>query len=707
MIIFWILAFLLFELVIWVVVGALVPFFIGPGAVLATPVVAVLFDVLALFGVVALVKRELIMREQMPEEKTTDLRTRATNRQIFWSRLFMAAFILTIAAFALARIAGLMGVSVGALLGVVLPLVLQGVLLMPLNFFIFFGPFLLFSRMGRQTLRPGDANYGVDLADVRGQRAAVDEMKRILKLMEGGRAFVRAGGKRERGVLLVGPPGTGKTMLAKGIATSMQMPIITSSGSAFQGMFLGMDLVAVWTLVRAAKKLAKRWGGCTVFIDEFDALGQRRGGAGGQGGAMGGMFGGGQLGLNMLLVQMDGVDNAGWMKQFGRRVVNVSLDGLFVPSKIRSKSMRIGPLAPPRYNLFFMGATNRPEVLDPAVTRAGRFGRQIRFEMPSRENRKDIASLYFDKKAHDPDLDRPERREEFARVTEGFSPADIDQALSMALMYAFEEGRKTFNWDDLREALVNVSMGLAKTITPSEWDLVAVARHEMGHAVAAHFYEPQHSPVTLSIRPRADFLGVHVSFKRVEHQDMFRSTQAGRLRAILAALATERVFYGENTAGVTGDLRQATSLASHMIGVWGMGPDEMDPEMSRKAADMGETLISRVEVTAGLQEQGTMVGTALANPISRRMVAQVMGAAYIDAWRLIFANRDAVERGAETLVERREMVGAEIELMLNGLDLRMFCERDPYPEDVQVVPGPARSALDEDSPAAERGVRSA
>src|SRR5258707_9016801 len=131
---------------------------------------------------------------------------------------------------------------------------------------IFFGPFLLFGRMGRETLEAGDANYDVKMADVRGQKSAVNEMMRILKLIESGRNYVKAGGKRERGVLMVGPPGTGKTMMAKGIASTLHTPIIVTSGSSFSGMFMGMDMVSVFMMVRAAKKKAKRWAGCIIFI---------------------------------------------------------------------------------------------------------------------------------------------------------------------------------------------------------------------------------------------------------------------------------------------------------------------------------------------------------------------------------------------------------------------------------------------------------
>jgi ATP-dependent Zn protease len=658
-----------------------------------TALLAAVAVALSMRGVWSLIKRSLVLRERLPDERDLDLRTIETNRAIFWRRVIILAVFVGLPIW-LALSSGVSVEELVAFIAQMLLMAVQVLALLLINFLLFFGGFFLYGRIGRQMVMPDDANYEVRIDDVRGQKAAVDEMRRILKLIESGRNFLRAGGQRERGVLMVGPPGTGKTMLAKGIATSLRMPIIITSGASFAGMFLGMDVLNVFMLVRAAKSKAKRWGGCAIFIDEFDALGSRRSGMQGGGGplgGLGGMFGGGQMGLNMLLVLMDGVDQPGFVRKGIRRLINVSLDGIFLPRKIQvngsAHGLRLPPIKPPRYNLLFLGATNRPSVLDEAVTRPGRFGRTITFRMPTREDRKDISDLYFDKKKHDPELDSPERRNEFARITAGYSPAMIEQALSLALMYAFEDGRDAFKWPDLRRAMGNIESGLEQPVEYTERERVAVARHEVGHAVALRFFEPDQAPVRLSIRMRADgSLGRHSWSALEEEFTRLRSQMAGRLRTGLGALASERVFYGENSDGVFGDLMQVTSWACHMVGNVGMGPDALPVDLSRKAASFGEALISVAEVTQGMHEQGTNVSATLSNPRARRVVAQVLGAAYIDDWRLMYANREAIDQAAEALALQGELVGDEVTGLLDSVGLRMFDDSTPYPPDLPSIP---------------------
>ena len=629
-------------------------------------------------GIVTWIRRWLVNSDRIDEYAEGDQRSAEINRRIFWQRLVMVC-VLAVPVGAVVYF-----LTAAGLIGTILSYVFILPLSFLMNFLILFGPFVMFSRMGRSVLMPDDANYGVRIGDVRGQKAAVGEMRRILRLFEHGRNYTRAGGKRERGVPMVGPPGTGKTLLAKAIATEMQSPIIISSGAAYQGMFMGMDMLAVWMAVRKAKKLAKRWGGCILFIDEFDALGQRRSGmgGGGMGGMMGGMMGGFQLGLNMLLVQMDGVDNPGFIMKSLRRFINVTLDGLSVPRRW----FRIGQVKPKNYNILFLGATNRPNVLDEAVTRPGRFGRTIIFRQPTRDDRKDIAELYFGQKSHDPDLDRQQRRDEFARVTEGYSPAMIEQALSLALMYAFEDGRERFNWSDLRQAMNNIEAGLAEPIQYTEVEQVATARHELGHAVAAHFFMPDYRHVRLSIRKRGDTLGHHSTTSSVQQFSHFRSHMAGQLRHGLGAIAAERVFYGENSEGVFGDLQMATAVAVHMVGLVAMGPDDLDERTSKLAINLGEHLISVEQITQGMHAEGTRPGAVLSNPAARRIVSQLLGSAYIDCWRLMYVNQRALDRAAEVLIREGEMVGDEIKEMLDTVGLRLPNPSDPYPAPVPALP---------------------
>jgi cell division protease FtsH len=618
------------------------------------------------------------------------------------------------------------------------------------NFAILFGPLLAMNLTQVRGYEPGDAEWGVKLADVRGQAEAKEEVRRVVALWQSGEAFEKAGGKRERGLLFLGAPGTGKTMLAKAIATGFNSPFVSIPGSGFAATFIGIDAIVVRFVARKAKKLARKWGGqCIVFIDEIDAVGMRRqalnpaGGGGGMGGfqpasvhdhlffgpsgalnptgdliletrawrerlfaeraprpygpsgfeqrigsianfMFPGMGGGGGLALNQLLVVMDGIDNPPFTKRVSTNKINTFLDATYiVPRRLGRIPLRLRPPRPRREQIYFIGATNVPiDRLDPALIRPGRMGRHVWFRTPTKQDRLDVFDLYINKVAHESDLDTPRRRDELARITNGYSPAMIDQVCSMALTIAHHDGRERFGWEDIVEAMTTVESGTAIGVEYIPEETRAVAIHEAGHAVASHVYMKGAESTRISIRMRAGSLGHHQALQKEERFSSWRHEEMGRLVWGLGAMAAERVFYGENANGVGGDVFTATAQAALMVGASAMGPERLDlagakfadetedetrERLMKRFEEIGLQIMNRTS-QGGPMSQDPIAGV-LSDPYKRKVAAQILGQAYVKAHNLMAHNRDAVDKIASTLVARKELYGDELVELLESAKL--------------------------------------
>ena len=653
------------------------------------------------------------------------------------------------------------------------------------NFLIFMGPLLLMNITQIKTFEPGDAQWGVKLDDVRGQAEAKEEVRRVVSIWQSGEQFERHGGKRERGVLFFGPPGTGKTMLAKALATGFNSPFVSIPGSGFAATFIGIDAIVVRYLAWKAKRAARKWGGtCIVFIDEIDAVGMRRqslgqGVPGGFGGAInvppltpmnihedlfygpwgslnpsgdmiletrawrdrlfasretptfgqsgfsaalmrfygfmfpGGMGGMGGMALNQLLVVMDGIDNPPFSRRFITNRTNTLLDASFIiPRRIKGRSLRVPAPSPRKEQVYFIGATNVPiDRLDPALIRPGRMGRHVWFRTPTKHDRLDIIDLYISKVSHEAELDTPRRRDEIARVTNGYSPAMIEQVTSMALTIAHHSGRERFNWEDLVESITTLESGTAIGIEYIEREGRAIALHEAGHAIAGHAFMKDFESTRLSIRRRGDSGGHHQAREKEERFARFQSEMFAQLVWGLGAMAAERVVYDENSTGVGGDVQSVTAQVAGMVGAAAMGPQpfiatpdegESEAEARRRALDrleaIGLQIMNRISFGGGMMVDP--VGSALSDPGKRRAGAQIIGQAYVVAHNLAKTNREALDKIADVLMERKEIFGDELVDLLNSVGIRIP-ELDYSDESIWPPPFFSLSAVERPSPPRE------
>jgi cell division protease FtsH len=386
---------------------------------------------------------------------------------------------------------------------------------------------------------------------------------------------------------------------------------------------------------------------------------------------MGGMGSG--MALNQILVQMDGVDEPPFMRRFLTNRINTFLDAIYiVPTRVRGRKLRLPAPKPRDEQIYFIGATNAPITsLDPALIRPGRMGRHIFFRTPTKDDRRDIFDLYMAKVDHDADMDTDRRRDELARMTSGYSPAMIEQVCSMALTYAHSEGRQTFSRADIVEAMTTVETGTAQGVEYVAEETRAVALHEAGHAVGSYLFQENIEATRLTVRKRGSALGHFQGAEKEERFSAWQSEEMANLVMTLAAMATEHVFYEENSVGVGGDVQSATYRALLMVGASAMAPEPIDLEgrfdSEEAEEEMREKLEQRFERIGNKilhrtdpgQGAAALVG-AMTDRFKRAMAAQIIGQAYFRAYNAMRQNREALEKIADVLVERRELHGDEV-----------------------------------------------
>ncbi len=389
-----------------------------------------------------------------------------------------------------------------------------------------------FGKSRAKRMTPDSPKIG--FKDVAGVDEAVEELHEIKEFLENPKKFQALGARIPKGVLLYGPPGTGKTLLARAVAGEAGVPFFSISGSDFVEMFVGVGASRVRDLFEQAKQASP----CIVFMDEIDAVGRHRGAG------LGGGHDEREQTLNQLLVEMDGFE----LKD----------------------------------NIILIAATNRPDILDPALLRPGRFDRQIVVDRPDRAGRKKILEVHVKGKplASEVDLDT------MAAGTPGFTGADLANLVNEAALLAARRGKKTIEQEELEEGIMRVIAGPEKkTRLLSEEERKVTAYHEMGHALVGHYLDQDTDVHKISVISRGQALGYTISLPREDRYLTRKSTLMDQLAATLGGRAAEELVFNEVTTGAANDLEKVTSTAKQMIMRFGMS-EKLGPRVLGRNHDM-------------------------------------------------------------------------------------------------------------------------
>lgn len=488
---------------------------------------------------------------------------------------------------------------------------------------------------------PGET--GATWEDYRGNPEIVENAKRIVTLLKSVKEFKEMGGEAIRGLLLCGPPGTGKSYLAQVIANEAQVPFAYASAPSFQNMFFGVGNLKVMRLYKKARKLARVYGACIIFIDEVDAIGMARQAGGG---GFGGMFNMGGSGLlNELLLQMD----------------PPNLDGSWFAKLLRNLGLRRKKAERPA--VLTAAATNLPDVLDPALLRPGRFDRQLWVDTPDYDGRVDVFGYYLQKVKRDETL-TPERA---ALDTIGYSPAQIKHIVNETVVLAHQRGALETSYEDFRAAMETYEWGLKQPLrSMSEDEKRNVAYHEAGHAVAQYLLKPHERVWKVTIIRRGGALGLAATKPTKERYNRSDSEILGQIQVCLAARAVEEEFLGKKLNGVTSDLQQATEMAGAYLGMVGMG-DELFSWLA---------LGSRADALKALRPK--------INELLKDQMQQVK--------KLVTEHADFVHTIAEELLKRGDLTGEEIETIYVDLYGRT------RPEPARITTGVLFSSADDPDP---------
>jgi len=461
--------------------------------------------------------------------------------------------------------------------------------------------------MRKSKAKPYDRREeGTTFDDVAGAKGAKNELREVIDFLKTPDRFQRLGGEIPKGVLLVGPPGTGKTLLARAVAGEADVPFFSITGSSFMEMFVGVGASRVRDLFEEAKEAAP----AIIFIDELDSIGRQRGAG------LGGGHDEREQTLNQLLSEMDGFE--------------------------------------PNEGVIVIAATNRPDILDPALLRPGRFDRRISVDLPTMQDRLQILKIHSRNKplAEDVDLKR------LARGTPGFSGADLENLLNEGALLAARKDKKQIDSQAIEQARDKVLMGLEReSLALTEDECRLLAYHEGGHAVVAAVL-PQADPIhKVTIVPRGRAMGVTQQLPERDRYVYPQEYMLDRLAVMMGGRASEELVMGTMTSGAENDLKHATRLARKMVLDWGMSEKfgHMALGGQRKQVFLGEEIAHRREYSE-----------ATAREVDEE-IKSIVDEAYRRARETLQEHREKLDAVAEALLEREEIPGDEVLQMVKGM----------------------------------------